>query len=297
LFYEAKIVPLTILDLRMHQTLNTNADMQAYAPTSGLSNGASLKQYVPGHISRIHGEAQQPKTEDNKSAISGGFANKLLGVTFLLLVISIALYLAAAYFGDNISRGGHSASTETIEVVVGNDLLHVPANFIRHSNQRKAGLHHRLELYMHWPTLSGYSDELSHAFNTISEESDLIFVTLEKRSMPYDMSGRIAPIYKRFFTGQPTPYKAGLVKQSLNSEAGFIDEDLYYAAGSPYPFATRCVKDNSTVGTPYCIRDIHLSENLSLTYRFHKRMLTEWITLERKLRETVKNMLIKPIKG
>lgn len=281
----------------MQQPLNSETNMQAYANIAGRSGNAGIMRQLPQYPARVNVMNQNARAPEVSEHLSTGFVNRLVIVMSILLLASVLLYAAATVFGDEISRGGHSTSEEKLEIVIGNDILNVPENVVRFAKQRKSGHHQRLELYFHWPTLSGYKDLIGKEFNKSSEESNLIFATLEKRSMIYDMSGRISPIYKRFFVGDPTPYKAGLVKQGLANEGGFIDEDLYYAAGSPYPFAARCVKDNSTVGTPYCLRDILVTESLSLTYRFHKRKLEDWISIDRNLRELVKGMIVKPIKN
>jgi len=277
--------------------INSEMNTQTYSQLAGRQGNAGVLRQMPQHSGHVPPPLNRNEVEQAPLPVSEYFANKLLIILAFLLTASVLLYMIAALFGDEISRGGHSASPEKLEIIVGNEVLYLPSNLIRYSSQRRAGLHHRVELYVHWPSLSGYTDALSAEFNKSSEESNLIFVTLEKRSMAYDMSGRISSIYKRFFVGDPVPFKAGLVKQALAPEGGFIDEDLYYAAGSPYPFATRCVKDNSSAGTPYCLRDIHITENLSLTYRFHKRKLGDWISIDRKLREMVKVMIIKPVNG
>jgi len=279
----------------MQQPLNSGTNMEAYANLAGRSGSAGIIRQLPKYPAPVNIIGQHANSRTSSEPVSSGFVNQLMIVMAILLLASALLYAAANHFGDDISRGGHSASEDKLEVVVGSEVLYIPENYIRYTNQRRSGVHQRLELYILWPSLAGYTDTYSEEFNKTSEESNLIFATLEKRSMAYDMSGRISSIYKRFFFGEPTPYKAGLVKQSLTSEGGFIDEDLYYAAGSPYPFATRCVKDNSSVGTPYCLRDIHITENLSLTYRFHKRKLEDWISIDRKLRELVKSMIVQPV--
>lgn len=213
---------------------------------------------------------------------------------FSLALACIAIFALgiANYFGDHISRGGHSASTSPLEIVIANAVLKVPANMVRFSSQRKNGTQSRLELYMHWPTLSGYSDDLKNNFSDAGQQPNLIFASLEPRSMSLDMSGRMKPIYSKFFEGPPLPAMAGLLRQPLSAEGGFIDEDIFYQFDSPYPFAVRCVRETSKVATPYCLRDIHLRGNLMLTYRFHIRHLHHWIAIESAMREKISAMIL-----
>lgn len=222
----------------------------------------------------------------------GSFARVLAIGTTGLLAIALTMLTIATYFGDTLARGGHSPSTEKLEIVLANQVLHVPANTIRFPNQRTSSVHTRLDLYLHWPTLSGYSDELKEDFNHAGEAANIIFITLEPRNMSFDMSGRLGPIYSMFLEGEPQVSPTGLVRQSLSESGGFIDEDLYYQQASPYPFVTRCVRENSAIGTPFCIRDIHLGRDLMITYRFHKSFLNNWIALEEAVRKHAQRLLV-----
>ncbi len=253
---------------------------------AGRSHDHAFYRRMPGQ------SAPLPEQDAKREAVSNSLTQKILMVSAALLIMAVALFFIARLYGESISRGGHTASKQVLEIIISNDVLHVPSNTIRYTSQRRPGPIERLELYLHWPSLSGYSDALRAEFNNSGENSNLIFLTLEPRTMSYDMSGRIAPIYRRFFEGAPADAGNGLVKQALSPDGGFVDEDLYYAANSPYPFAARCLRERSTIGTPFCIRDIHIAKGLMLTYRFHKRFLTSWIDLDHMVRSRVKSMLV-----
>ena len=272
----------------MSQT-TVNQSFNFIANSAGRQTGAAFDRRMPGHLNRI---AREHASEDEKPGLSPKIAKTILVVAAALLMVSLVLYYAALLFGDGISRSGHSASTERLEVVIGNSALRIPANTIRFGNQRLSGPHQRMEMYLHWPTLSGYSDALERSFSRTGDQSDLIFLSLEPRSMSLEMSGRIEPIYSRFFEGNAKPGPAGLVRQPLSAEGGFIDEDLYYEAGSPYPYATRCVKPKSALSTPFCIRDIHIGKDLMLSYRFHVRHLPEWLKIDQGIREHVNGLIM-----
>jgi len=172
--------------------------------------------------------------------ISASILRKVFITAVTLLITALAMFASAHFFGNNLSRAGHSSSTAQLEIVVGNEYLKIPANKIRFYNQRHSGAHQKLDLYIHWPSLSGYQDDLSNDFNNATENKNLVFI-----------------------------------------------EDLYYAASSPYPFATRCVRAVAST-TPFCIRDIHVGKNLMLTYRFHQKHLGDWIELEQSIRAIVR---------
>lgn len=216
----------------------------------------------------------------------------VLVITAIMLVIAVSLFLGAIYFGDGLSRAGHSVDESKLEIVIGNNVLNVPANTIRFPVQRRDGMQERLDLYLHWPSLTGYTDQLKNEFNRADDAGDLVFLTLEPRTMSFDMSGRVGPIYSVFFNGLGVRIENGLVRQPLDEAGGFIDEDMYYQADSPYPFATRCVREASSVGAPFCIRDVHIGKDLMVTYRFHKRFLAQWFELDQAVRAYANSLVL-----
>ncbi len=254
---------------------------------NGMKSRASSPE--PGTSSP---DGSRPSAEGSKTRSRKLSTLPILFFTCGLFCLAITLYGLAGLFGEQLSRGGHSASDKKLEMVVANSVLSVPENLIRFSTQRRAGAHQHLELYLHWPSLSGYQDKLRENFSSANNQASLIFLRIEPRSMSLDMSGRIGPIYSKFFNGVPSRGIAGLVRQPLTAEGGFIDEDLYYEAGSPYPFAARCVRVGSTIATPFCIRDIHIGPDLMLTYRFHVKHLPHWIKIDSEIRKYVQSLLV-----
>ncbi|PCI03404.1 MAG: hypothetical protein COB78_10625 [Hyphomicrobiales bacterium] len=194
--------------------------------------------------------------------------------------------------GGEIAHGGHSNSIALHEIIIGNDVLSVTANMIRFPGQRVSGSSDRLDLYALWPLMNGYSNIHSDAFNAGKDREKIIFLSLEKRSMSRDMAGRVDRVYSQFFDGPAQPTAFGLMRQPLSVSSGLVDEDLYLEIDSPYPFATRCVRETSAIGEPYCLRDIFMGRNLSLTYRFHISLLPEWASMERMVRKRIKLMLV-----
>lgn len=257
----------------------------------GRSGNAAFQRKMPGHIERLAKTRMEAEKKSEK--ISPEALKKIFYLTLVLFIAAIGMFASAHFFGDNLSRAGHSSSTENLEIIIGDEYLNVPSNKVRFYAQRSSGAYNKLELYLHWPSLSGYTDSLSNDFNDAQDHTNLIFVSIEPRNMSHDMSGRVAPIYAQFFEGKAVQSHSGLVKQSLSPNGGFIDEDLYYAASSPYPFATRCVRETAST-TPFCIRDIHVGRNLMLTYRFHQQHLASWIELEQSIRAITKSMIVSP---
>lgn len=258
----------------------------------GRDGSSSFNRQMPGYIEHL--AKTRMKDDEKPQKIRPSLLYKLLVICFITLIVSALIFFSAHYFGDKLSRAGHSSSAEKLQIVINNDYLNVPENKIRFGSQRKSGALGKLDLYMHWPSLSGYGDHLSHEFNNSENNANLIFLTIEPQTMTYDMSGRVGLIYQQFFEGKPELTKIGLIRQGLSSDGGFMDEDLFYASASPYPFATRCIKEQTSTA-PLCIRDIFIGKNLMATYRFHKKYLPQWIELEQSMRAVVKSMIMSPV--
>lgn len=210
------------------------------------------------------------------------------GIAFASAMI---VFLIVVSIGDEISQAGHTDSAAIHEVIIENDVLGITANMIRFPAQRFSGNHERVDIYALWPLMSGYSEENKSAFNMGKDSDKVVFITLERRSMSKDMAGRVIPIYSQFFEGTAQETSMGLTSHTLSKKSGYIDEDLYLETNSPYPFATRCIRETSKVSKPFCMRDIFVGRNLTLTYRFHKSLLPEWANLERMVRKRFNLML------
>ena len=248
---------------------------------------AGIRRRIPNYVNA----AQKTAETTEKNSFLPRFAKVLFFASAFLLFVSAGLYFSAEQYGDVVSRGGHSNSTKNFEVVIANNVLRVQENTVRFPKQRRTGVHERMELYLHWPTMSGYSDDLSGAFNNSGTMEELIFLSIEPRSMSFDMSGRLEPIYSLYFSGLAVQDRSGLVRQPLSEAGGFIDEDLYYEADSPYPYAVRCVREVSHIGLPMCMRDIHIGKDLMITYRFNKRYLQDWMHIDQAVRTYSKRLL------
>jgi hypothetical protein len=231
-----------------------------------------------------------PQAEPRVSSDSG-LMRILVVLCAALALLTGAVLLCVHLVGAEIARAGHSADTTTRQIVIGNDVLDVPANMIRFRSQRRASTLERLDLYLLWPEMAGYSEALKGEFNKTVVNPAMLFLTIEPRTMSQDMSGRIEPIYSKFLTGPAIDAGHGLMRRALSADGGFDGEELWYEADSPYPFAARCVRPDEPSATPYCLRDIHMGRGLSVTYRFHQSLIGEWMALDAAVRAQVKRLL------
>ncbi|MGY6707873.1 MAG: hypothetical protein ACXIVF_06045 [Rhizobiaceae bacterium] len=221
------------------------------------------------------------------------FAQRLFHVFLGLALISGAISVGGHWLGGRLALGGHSAATTIHEIVLGNDVLAVPENMIRFEEARQSGVANRLDLYMRWPDLEGYTEATRDDFNHAEGTRHIIFVTFHKRLMTRDMSGRYEPIYTALTeTGSPAP--AGLEMRPFKATAGYLDEVLIVGPEDETDtrFVARCLTGPlAAESLAPCERDVHLGEGLSVNYRFPEHLLQEWPRLDAALRTRIESLL------
>ncbi|MBZ9676904.1 hypothetical protein [Mesorhizobium sp. ES1-1] len=199
-----------------------------------------------------------------------------------LAVLSIAISLGGKWFGRSIAMAGYTDDQTIHKVVIGNNVMAVPANAIRFEQARRDGIASRLDLYLRYPQMTGYSEAARDDFNHTGTSKTIIFMTFEQRVMSRDMSGRFAPIYSALITQPGVPGPGGTTVYSFNEKSGYMNEELIVGKRTgKEPFVARCLGGPSAdESLAPCERDIHVGEDLSLTYRFPKEFLGDWQALD-----------------
>jgi hypothetical protein len=207
---------------------------------------------------------------------------KVLYAFAILIMLSIAISIGGKWLGRSIAMAGHSDSTKVHEIVIGNNVLAIPANMIRFEGGRRDGVAARVDLYMRWPDMEGYSTETRDDFNNVGSTRRVLFVSIEEQTMSRDMSGRYLPIYSSLIRQPGKPGPAGTVIYDFTEKSGYMNEVLAVAARpGADPFVARCLTGaNAAESLAPCERDIHIGAHLSLTYRFPRELLGEWPALE-----------------
>ncbi|WP_425418527.1 hypothetical protein [Oricola indica] len=215
----------------------------------------------------------------------------------ILALLSVAILIAGKLYGRSLVHAGHTLSTQRFEVVIGNDAISVPANMIRIRDQRRAGLAKRLDLYIHWPTMSGFNDGLARAFNDIDPETNsIVFVSLTPRITSTDMAGRFDTVYRNVMDGPVTDLGNGLKRALLAREHGYIEEFIVFSEADPETgrrFVARCQKADATAQTIVapCDTDIQIGETLNAELRFPMRLLDDWSRMNAALPEFLAGLL------
>lgn len=240
----------------------------------------------------MHGNAatiEQPTAR----IVESGFAMKVFYAFAALAALSVLISLAGRMIGSNLAAVGHTEDRRRVEVVIGNNVFSIPANMIRAEEARRGGDARRIDLYALWPSMEGYSNARREAFNNRTATRRIVFMSVEPRMMSRDMSGRLEPIYRRLIDlpGQPGP--AGLRVYNFAPGSGYTDE-LLVVGERPgrESFVARCLSGAAAAESlAGCERDVHVGEQLSLSYRFPEEMLESWEALDAAVSAKVAEML------
>lgn len=200
-----------------------------------------------------------------------------------LALLSMAISLGGKWFGRSIAMAGYTDDTTIHEVVIGNNVIAVPANFIRFDQARRDGIASRLDLYLRYPEMDGYSMAARDDFNRTGSRRDIVFLSFEQQTMSRDMSGRFAPIYSALIAQPGTPGPGGTTLHGFTEKSGYLNEVLAVAnRPGKDPFVARCLSGPSAAQSlAPCERDIQVGDNLSLTYRFPREFLGDWQALDK----------------
>jgi hypothetical protein len=235
----------------------------------------------------------QESAEEITEGLSPLFVRKVFVIFAALALAAAGISLGGKFYGRSIAMGGHTDSATLRQIVIGNNLIIAPENAIRFNEARRDGIGNRLDLYLHWPDLNGYSASVSADFNHENGARKIIFLTFEEQTMSRDMSGRFAPIYNQLIDKPGAPSENGLTLFAFSAKSGYLNEELAVAARSEDdPFVARCLTGEAAKESlAPCARDIQIGDNLSLTYRFPRELLGDWPALEAAIRAKALSML------
>lgn len=234
-------------------------------------------------------------SDDHSPLISPRFIYRLTAIAVSLAVLTVGISMAGRWYGQNLAQAGHTASTQATDIFIGQDHLRLPANVIRFENQRVTGIAERADLYLTWPRLEGYTDANRHLFNDVDHPENLIFLQISQSTMSRDMSGRLEPIYKHLFEGNPTPGPAGLSRRTMKKNSGYGDEVVFTAeTAGEAPYAVRCILPQSPAlsTSADCQRDIHAGGDLVVLYRFSSQLLPQWQAIDKAIHDFVTAKLV-----
>lgn len=200
------------------------------------------------------------------------------GLAALALVVSFG----GKRLGAELALAGYTDDHTAREIVVGNNVVSVPSNMIRFERARRDGVANRLDLYLRWPSLDGYSAQARDDFNNADGGRKILFLAFEPKMMSRDMSGRFEPIYKSLIVTPGHAAEGGVTVYDFTPQSGYLNEVLAVALRDGLdPFVARCLSGQSAAESlAPCERDIQIGDRLSMTYRFPRHLLGDWKKLD-----------------
>ncbi len=240
--------------------------------------------------------AAMATASEHDSLISNRFLVKLTAGMALMAALTAGVVTGGHWLGSRIRLGGHTESRQPQVIDIGRDRLSLPANMIRFEAQRRSGPAERVDLYLTWPDMDGFTAGNSDRFNDLTRSRGLIFVQISQSVMSKDMSGRVEPIYSRYFEGRPADAGHGLTLHHFRPEAGYERDVLLTAPREGKDgYAVRCVIPGkaSEATSADCQRDFSAGEDLSVLYRFSSDLLPEWRQLDAAVSHLVADHLMK----
>jgi hypothetical protein len=216
----------------------------------------------------------------------------------LLAAATVGITLVSGRVGGALQLAGNTTSRQPLDIVIGADHLRLPANMLRFEEQRRTGHAERVDLFVTWPEMDGYTTATSARFTDVNRPDGLIFLQISQSTMSKDMSGRIAPIYSHLFEGKPQRGPAGLTAHAMKAGSGYGAETFLTADPLPglssEPYGIRCSLPASPAESTSadCQRDIHAGQDLVVLYRFSSQLLPQWHAIDEAVRRFVAARLV-----
>jgi hypothetical protein len=216
--------------------------------------------------------------------------------------LSAIMVIAGHFYGPRLLQSSMSTSADPIQIVIGNDVLDVPQNMIRHPSQRVPGVIDRVDLRLFWPERSGYRLAHADAFSDIDPETtQTVLISVAKRKWLLDMAGRLELVYGKAADASQAPRSVnGLTAVRLDPAHGYVDETLYYApsldGGTLPAFIARC-NEPATGATPLllaCETDLFFGETLEARIRFPAHFLADWARFRSELDAFLDGLQVRP---
>lgn len=243
-------------------------------------------------------EAQMsiPSADDEQQLplLSNRFLYRLTGTIAVLAAFTALISLAGHWLGRELRSVGHTDSREMVVITIGRDRMVIPENEIRFARQRTQGAADSIDLYLSWPAMKGYTSASAQTFTNIEKSKDLIFLQISQATMSRDMSGRLEPIYRQLFEGQPEAGPDGLSLHHFKKASGYGNEVLLTSPNPNQPdYAVRCLLPDTPAAATSgdCQRDIAVGQDLSVLYRFSSARLADWRALDKAVRDHVEALL------
>lgn len=231
-----------------------------------------------------------------------------LGIFIATLALcAIFLYYYVGPSVDEISGNTPSPaiSEEPVTFAVNGVHFSVPTNFTLYPRDRRGGDREEVSLYALWPTMSGYTPARRAEFVENPKDTRRIDVVLERRTSTFDEAERIDILYLPYTNdkrGVRTPYQ--LVKYTFRDQrenvptSGYADTEMFLGeTDDGKTMALFCYEEREDIRSQDCWREYELTPDVSVSYRFKRRLLDEWRAIDTRVRAFVDDMMVEPVQA
>lgn len=170
---------------------------------------------------------------------------------------------------------------EEIHISIGDVQMAVPANYTRFAASRAGGPMERIDLHAILPDLEPFTEKLRAEFDRSDPLSPVLHMRIEEAESVLAVQRRLELIYMPYVTnreGEPGPH--GLRHYVFRNDTGLAGQDMYVGSGpAGAPAILVCAREAPLL---WCRREILLSENVVLRYRYKRAHLETWQEIDRK---------------
>jgi hypothetical protein len=172
-------------------------------------------------------------------------------------------------------------SAERVPVTIGTVAQSIPANMMRHSDERAgAGDVDTLHLAVLWPSLEGYTQANARAFADPGDRSPVVSLTLRADAGGLDTSERLERVWMSLSAGEAFPGPEGLALLPLAGDGLAGTDFVAHARNGGKLFAARCFTPRDQALAANCERTIRTKTGLMATYRFRQVHLADWRAMD-----------------
>lgn len=204
----------------------------------------------------------------------------IFAVTFALSAVMLLYYLAPRRDDLFNEQTSPTSRSDPIALTVAGSRFHIPANYLMYKSSRSGGDRKRVALFALLPDLDGWSNWAADAFDNEGPDSRVVYLTLHQDQVglkEVDRLNRVQLDYVVDRKGRAGPY--GLTQYEFRADTGYRGDELLVGQTEHGPVVLRCVKLSPQVPNPSCLREMLVAPGVSVSIRFKRSHLPEWLDI------------------
>ena len=209
-----------------------------------------------------------------KSAFVAGFV--------VTCVVTAAVKVLMAYGADTLpwSQANAGTASKVFPVDFAGEALVISGHNVRRIERGTHGGVEQLELAMAWPPGNNALIASTGGTSAPRDLRDAVFLTLKRRPNRIAAAERLHGIYPYYFETGPADTDHGLKMYRFKPNSPYAGQFLYVGALDDTWTTMRCDVTDSDLMPAMCRREMHLWDDVTVTYRFHRDHLANWKELD-----------------